>query len=168
MRPRQSPDAHQELADDLAAHELELALHELDPLRLVERTLRVEPRREGAVLGDEGHHALRVVDGGVDLQAIADDAGVGEETVAIDLAIAGDHVRIEAVVGAPETLALLQDGLPRQPGLVDLEDEPLEEPGVVAQREAVFGVVVRAVDRVARRDGAVGHGAFRSASIDHR
>ena len=41
---------------------------------------------------------------------------------------------------------------------MDLEDQPFEEHGLVAGREAVLGVVVRAVPLVTGGDGAVGVG----------
>ena len=63
---------------------------------------------------------------------------------------------LKPIIRELERRAFLEDGEPRQAGLVDLEHHALEESGIVAQREAVFGVVIGAVERVAGGDGAVG------------
>src|SRR3546814_14249288 len=72
---RQVAGAHEEFADDLAAHELEGLAEQLHPLVLAERMVRVDPAAEGAVVAAQGDDALCILDGGVDLQAVADDAG---------------------------------------------------------------------------------------------
>src|SRR5690606_22042292 len=106
---------------------------------------------------DQLDQALSVVDRGIDLEPVADDADVGEQPGALGLAVARHHVGIESLEGAPKRLALLEDREPRQAGLVDLEHEPLEQPRVVTQREAVFVVVIGAVEWMAGSDLAVGH-----------
>jgi hypothetical protein len=113
-----------------------------------------QPANEPWLLADV-LEAARVLDGGVDLQAVADDAGVGQQPRTLGLAVRRDHVDVEAVPRAPEVLPLLQDREPGQAGLVDLENETLEEAVVVAQRETVLVVVVRPVERVPGRDPAV-------------
>jgi hypothetical protein len=86
--------------------------------------------------------------------------GIGQQALAVGLAVGGDPVHVEAVVGAAEAFALLQHGFPAQPGLVDLQQQALEQDALVALREAVFVVVVGPVQRVAGGEVAVaGHGA---------
>src|SRR3546814_2606438 len=87
---RQVAGAHEEFADDLAAHELEGLAEQLHPLVLAERMVRVDPAAEGAVVAAQGDDALCILDGGVDLQAVADDAGVRQQPRAL-----ADAVRSE-------------------------------------------------------------------------
>ena len=85
--------------------------------------------------------------------------GVGEESLPVRLAVRGDRVNVEAVVGATEAFALAQDGRPRKPRLIYLKHQTLEERRVVREREAILAVVVRFVQRVVRGECAVsGHG----------
>src|SRR3546814_10182494 len=91
---RQVAGAHEEFADDLAAHELEGLAEQLHPLVLAERMVRVDPAAEGAVVAAQGDDALCILDGGVDLQAVADDAGVRQQPRALADAVAG-HLRSE-------------------------------------------------------------------------
>src|SRR3546814_367669 len=86
VRARQVAQAHQELAGDLAAGELERALEQLHPRRLVPRPavldgVRIEPLREAAVRVAQSADHPGVVDRRVHLQAVADRTStrVGEE-----------------------------------------------------------------------------------------
>src|SRR3546814_14800736 len=74
---RQVAGAHEEFADDLAAHELEGLAEQLHPLVLAERMVRVDPAAEGAVVAAQGDDALFILDGGVDLKAVAGGAETG-------------------------------------------------------------------------------------------
>ena len=56
-----------------------------------------------------------------------------------------------------EVIAFLQDREPREPGLVDFEYEALEQSAVVANREAVLGVMEGTVNWMAQRDSTVTH-----------
>jgi hypothetical protein len=58
-------------------------------------------------------------------------------------------LRIEASIGRAERRPLLEDGEPGQPGLIDLEDQPLEQFGIAVEREAVLGVMIGTVPLVA-------------------
>src|SRR3546814_7593398 len=88
---RQVAGAHEEFADDLAAHELEGLAEQLHPLVLAERMVRVDPAAEGAVVAAQGDDALCILDGGVDLQAVADDAGVRQQPRALADARSEEH-----------------------------------------------------------------------------
>src|SRR4029450_937601 len=61
---------------------------------------------------------------------------------------ARDLLGLEVVEGAPEVLALAQDGDPGQPGLKAVEDELLVERAVVVFGHAPFLVVIGDVERV--------------------
>src|SRR5882672_5009934 len=88
----QIANAHQELADDLAACEDERLLEQLDPLGLVARVMGGEPFGEGAELAAEALDPPGVLNGGIDLEPVADDPGVGQQTGTLTLAVAGDAV----------------------------------------------------------------------------
>ena len=62
--------------------------------------------------------------------------------------VARDLLRLEAVEGAAEILALAQDRDPRQPGLEAVEHQLLVERAVVVFRHAPFVVVIGDVERV--------------------
>ena len=104
--------------------------------------VRGEPAGEGAVTLPQLEDASRVGDGRVDLEPVADDVGVGEEAATIGRAVRGHHLGDEVAVGSSERVALPEDGEPGKARLVDLQDQPLEERGIVPQREAVLPVVV--------------------------
>src|SRR5690606_16881554 len=103
VRARQVAQAHQELAGDLAAGELERALEQLHPRGLVARLptfdgVRIEPFRETAVRGAQAADHPRVVDRRIDFQPVANNAGVGQQAGAVGFAVVGDRVDVEAVV----------------------------------------------------------------------
>src|SRR5215472_16784243 len=140
VRAWQIAEAHQKLADDLAAGEAERLLEQLDPRRLGARMVRVEPMRERAVAGADRLQPLRVLDHRLDLEPVADNAGVAEQPADVARAEARDLVDVVGREGAGERSALLQHREPRQAGLVDLEREALEQHRVVTRRKAVFAV----------------------------
>ena len=98
---------------------------------------RARPRR--ARLGREGpdqrrqvdvQRRARVGDRRLDLQAVADDPGVGHQPRHVVLAELGHARDLEARERRAEALALAQDRDPRQPGLEGLERHPLvQRPG---------------------------------------
>src|SRR3546814_3045586 len=83
------------------------------------------------------------------------------------VAIVGDPVHVEVVVGVAEAVALAQDRFPAQAGLVDLQQQAFEQHGLVALREAILGVVVGPVQRVPGREVAVGGGHGPSLANAH-
>lgn len=111
---------------------------------------------EGGATIEKGEVRACVGDGGVDLQAIADDAGIGEELFDFGRGVAGHADWIEVVEGLAIGLALLEDGVPGETGLGAFEVEEFEEGAVIAERDAPFGVVVGDLDVVADPGAAVG------------
>src|SRR6185503_8654932 len=131
-----------------------------DGLRGGRRCLRLcEALRAGLVAPEQGRErafalhdlprAFRVVDHRLDLAAMAHDAFVLEQPLDVARREARDAVEIEAVERGAEVLALGEDRPPAQTGLETLEAELLEQPAVVADREAPFGVVI--VQELGRR-----------------
>ena len=83
-----------------------------------------------------------VFDRGLYFQAIADDAGVLHQAVNIFLAVAGDAPGIEVVERLAIVVPLPQDGQPAETGLGAFEDQHLEEPAIVVQRDTPLLVVI--------------------------
>jgi hypothetical protein len=98
----------------------------------------------------EGEGRPRIRDRRLDLAAVPDDRGVGQEPLDVALAEAGDDFRVESLEGGPKTLALPQNRQPREPGLEALQAEPLVDPTLARDRPAPFVVVVGLVERVGR------------------
>jgi hypothetical protein len=85
---------------------------------------------------------LRVVDEGLDLAPMADDAFILEQAIEIAPGEARDPVEIEIVEGGAEVFALGQDGAPAQSRLKALQTELLEQAAIIADRKTPFGVVI--------------------------
>lgn len=109
-------------------------------------------------VGGQRQVGTGVLDGGGDLGAVADDAGIGEQRGDFLVAIAGDQRRFETVEGAPVVFPLLEYRRPRQAGLRAFEDQQFEEGTVVMERDAPFLVVVFAVKVKSFAPGAAFHG----------
>jgi len=173
---------HQRVADGRAdkgeAKPLEIAAQQVRRVRprghLLQPAPRVLPRRAVYVAPQKGiertvrlldiEHAARVADRGVDLEPVAHNAGVGQQTRRVGLAVPGDTRDVEAVERRAVVLAFAQDRQPTQSGLCALEDQELEQPPVVMQRNAPLAVVVRLIQRVAAAPGA----ADRARTVNRR
>src|SRR5258706_1291363 len=149
MRARQISQAHQELAGDLAAGEFEGLAEQLHPLALGALALRIEPGGEAAMAMAQRLHALGVLDDRRDLQAIADDSGIGHEPHHILLRAPRHLVDIEALEGRIQAGPALQDEFPAQAGLEDLEAETLEQHRLVAAGKPILAGVIGALQRKA-------------------
>ncbi len=64
-------------------------------------------------------NAPRILDGGIHLQPIADNAFVGQETRTVCLAIARHGVDIKAIERPPKRLPLFEHRQPGKPRLID-------------------------------------------------
>ena len=91
----------------------------------------------------------RVVDRRLDLAAVADDAGVGEQTATSRAPKRATRARDRSrETRARKRVALAEDREPREPGLEAFERELLEQPAVVDDRQAPLVVVVRDVHAI--------------------
>src|SRR5437899_542957 len=99
--------------------------------------------------------APRVLDCGIDLQPVADDAFVVQQPLALFRREARHAIDIEAAERRAEVLLLLQNRQPRQPCLIDLQHEALEQTIIAGNREAVLLIVIRPMQRMPARDVAV-------------
>ena len=90
----------------------------------------------------DGQERLGILDRRLDLQPVANDAGIREQALLLSLAVLGDDGRVEVVEGFPVVLSLLENRLPTQARLRPFEDQELEERAVVMDRHAPLLVVV--------------------------
>jgi len=95
-------------------------------------------------------------DGGFDLGAGTDDAGVGEEALDVGLVEAGDLPGVEVAEGLAEGVALAQDGEPGKASLEAVEHELLPERAAVVLGDAPLFVVVGLHERIVFGPGAAG------------
>src|SRR5262249_41478325 len=106
-----------------------------------------------------------------DLHAITHDAGILHQLLDLLRRVARDLLRLEAVEGPAEVLALAQNGDPGQPGLKAVEDELLVERAVVVFGHAPFFVMIGDVKRVLLGPGTafepirMGEGRAHSAAL---
>jgi len=85
---------------------------------------------------------LGVVDRRLDLQPIANNAGVQQQALLLSLAVLGDDGRIEVVEGFPVVLSLFENRLPTQTRLRPFKDQKLEQQTVIMDRDTPLLVVV--------------------------
>jgi len=95
--------------------------------------------------------ALGVVDGGVDLAAMAHDARVLEQ--AVDAATVEPRDRVDLEIGETraEVFALVENREPAEPGLKPFEAEFLEDPPIVPRGHTPFVIMVVGIGLGARR-----------------
>src|SRR5665213_3013580 len=110
VRAREIAEAHQELADDLAAGEDEAPLEELHPFVLRQRMVRIKPGGEAAMAVADGAQAPGVLDHGGDLEAVADDRRIVEQPLDVARAEFRHPVDVVALERLGEGGALLQHG----------------------------------------------------------
>ena len=101
--------AHQEFTGDFAAGEFKSLLEEFDPVGGALGVVGVEPVFEGTVLCLQVLDNLGVVDGGVDFQAVAYDAGVVQQALAVGVGEGGNGGDVETGVGGAEGGGFVQD-----------------------------------------------------------
>src|SRR6202047_1668001 len=155
MRGRETAQRHQEPADYLAAGEPERFLEQPHPLRLGAWVMGVEPDGKGAVAVADRLQPPGIVDGRVDLEAVADDARIAHQAAPVAGAEFGDRIDVEGGIGLVEGRTLHQNGEPGEAGLVDLQPQPLEEYPVIARRKPVVVVVIWAVNGVSGSGTAI-------------
>src|SRR5690606_6871528 len=97
---------------------------------------------------------LRIVDGALDLQAVADDPRILQQGLEAALLHSRYAIGLEAVEDLPVALPLAQDGDPGEARLRSFEDQELEQALVVAHRHAPLLVVVGDVERIRAAPGA--------------
>src|SRR5580658_122003 len=158
--PGQVAQADQEFADDFSAGEAESPAEEFHPLGLVARVMGIEPGGERTMRLADLLQPPGILDRGGDLEPVADDPGIAQQPRHLVRPVGCDRIDIEPVIGDAKSRTLLEDGEPRQAGLVDLEHQPLEQHRIRTLREAVLGVVIGSVEDMARCRQAIGSAQF--------
>jgi hypothetical protein len=69
----------------------------------------------------------RVLDNGVDLELVSNDAGVVEQTRALSAAVGCHSIHVEPVESGAKVVSFLEYRQPGKACLIDLEGQPLEE-----------------------------------------
>ena len=138
MRPGEIAGADEEFVHDLAPREKKRLFEQLAPRRVVPRVMFVEKIAERT----HGLDSFGVFDRGVHFQPIANDARVSQKPGSVFLAIGCDFCDGEAVIGRPKTFPFFENRQPGQSGLIDLEDEALEQFVVALQGKSILGIVV--------------------------
>src|SRR5262249_41285780 len=110
-----------------------------------------EKSRQRARLLDHLARATRVVDHGLDLTPMANNAFILQQARDVAFPVARDLVEVEAMEGGAEILALSEDGAPAQARLEPFEAELLEQAKVVLDRKAPLGVMI--MRKLGRRSG---------------
>lgn len=123
-------------------------LEKFGPLVFGQRVMEVEPGFERAEFFLQFENFLRVDNCRIDLQPVADDSRVGKQAGAGGFVVLCHLADVESAVGFVEVIRFFEDGDPRQPRLVDFQNQPLEEFVIAFDGEPVQGVVVGYVESV--------------------
>jgi hypothetical protein len=84
----------------------------------------------------------RVLDHGIDFEAVANDARIFEEGFPFSGVVFEDFVGVELIEGFAVVVAFFEDGEPAKAGLGPFEVEHFEEEAVVVDGNAPLGVVI--------------------------
>ncbi len=102
---------------------------------------------------------LGIAAGGLELETVADDAGVEHQLIDFRVTHLRHALHVEAVQHFPVALAFAQNGDPGQPGLEPFEQKQLEQTLRIAQRRAPLLIVISHVQRIVRTPKAAWHKA---------
>jgi len=87
----------------------------------------IQPFFERAMFFLKFQNLLRIDNGGIDLQSVADDTRILKQARAVFLGVFGNFCDFESMICLTEIVRFFQDGDPRKPGLVNLKDEAFEK-----------------------------------------
>ena len=91
------------------------------------------------------HEFLCIQDGCHNLQAIADDTGIGEKASDVLIAITGDPGGIKAMKSLTIIFTFIENSLPCKPGLCPLKDKELKENRIIVNRNPPLVVIIRII-----------------------
>src|SRR6266478_977398 len=97
---------------------------------------------EAAELLLNRHEGLSVLNRGVDLQTIANDAGVAQKSCDLTLIVFRHLARIEIIKSGAIAIALPENYFPAQAGLRAFQNQKLEKPAVIVKRHAPLTIVI--------------------------
>src|SRR4029079_11037172 len=99
----------------------------------------------------------RILNHRVNLEPIANDSGVAQQSRALLTPISSHSLKVEPLEGCLKVLAFLEYRQPAQARLIDLKRQPFKQRSVVPNRKTILLVVIRAMIRMARGNQAVTH-----------
>lgn len=155
MRSGQIADTHQKLVDDLPSGEAKSLPKQPGPVLRRARVVSIEPAGKRPVRISQRLDPPRILGRRLDFEPVADDPRISEQTLDIGWSKGGDAVDVEIGEGGAKCRSFFEDCQPRQPRLVDFEDEPLEEHAFLGCWETIFAFVVETVHRVPGRNSAI-------------
>ncbi len=83
-----------------------------------------------------------ILDGGVHLCAVSNNARIGEQPINIRLSVRRHSNRVEPFEGRPIAFAPLQNGKPTESGLRTVQNEIFKKPTLAALGHTPFGIVI--------------------------
>lgn len=86
--------------------------------------------------------SLRIGNGRLNLKSVPNDPGVAQQASYFSCVVPGDCHWVKVIKGRPESIALLKNGVPTQPGLRPFKDEKFKQPSIVVYGDAPFLVMV--------------------------
>ncbi len=128
-------------------------------LEVVDDRLAVHERPEERHRILQGQPGLGIAPGRIELEAVADDAGVEHQLIDFCIAHLRHALHVKAEQHLPVALAFAQNGDPGQPGLEPFEQKQLEQTLRIAQRRAPLLIVISHVQRIVRTPKAAWHKA---------
>lgn len=93
---------------------------------------------------------LRVMHGCSDFLPIAHNGGIVAESVDFCVVVSGYGGAVKPIERTPESLAFVQNALPRQSRHETLQYKPLEKQSIVMHRHAPFVVVICHIERISQ------------------
>src|SRR5207249_10940077 len=103
-----------------------------------------------AVLVDDAQKSTSIRHGALDLEPVANDSWIGEQSLDASRREARHALRLEVRKRLTIGVALVEDRRPAQAGLSALEREQLEQCTIVMLGNAPFAVVIHDIHRGAR------------------
>src|SRR5215212_8587736 len=102
----------------------------------------VEPVTKGTIFLLQLNDLLRIDDSSIDLEPVANDACIIEQTLYIFFPIHCYFGNIKAVICLVEVFGFSQNSDPGKTCLVDLENETFEERVIVLQWKSILRIVI--------------------------
>src|SRR5215216_8027635 len=110
----------------------------------------VEPVTKGTIFLLQLHDLLRIDDSSIDLEPVANDARIVEQTLYIFFPVQCYFGNIKAIIRVAKVFRFSQNSDPRKTCLVDLQNETFEERIIVLQWKSILCIVIGFVENIFR------------------
>ena len=104
----------------------------------------------------QGNESPGVLDGALNFEPVADDAGIAHEGLDLARAETGDGCGVEPSKSFAVGIAALEDGEPTQASLGSLKDEELEKKPIIMDWDTPLGIVICGEEGIAETPGTAG------------